>query len=178
MRKIAVFIAFIMIFMSCAAVVSAGGEMVRISEAEINYLSRAIAVSYPKISYGGRVAIAAVVLNRMETVGFPDSACGAVMSLVSEGEFSAVYEVAGKIDSKTVRLSSDAVEAAISGADPTGGALYFESVGSEKWHGDLLFNDSAEDQMRRTMENYFLQKYGEAAVIIDNIGFLGRNDAR
>ena len=170
MAKIAVFISFLMIFFSCSAGVRAE-EISRISEAEVDYLARAIAVSYPEVSFGGRVAIAAVVLNRMGAVGFPDSAGGAVMSLASEWEFSGVYKVAGEVGEKLLRLSSDAVEAAINGADPTGGALFFESISGIKRSPDLDFNDVSEDESRREMQDYFIKKYGVSAVIIDEIGF-------
>ena len=172
MRKIAAFISFLMIFLTCATGVSAE-EMARISEAEKEYLARSIAVCYPDLSYGGRVSVAAVVLNRMGCEVFPDSSSGAVMSLAAEGEFTSLDRVAAEVNQKLLRLSSDAVEAAINGADPTGGALFFESVDSGKWHGDLLFNDFTEDESRRAMQNYFIKKYGASAVIIDGIGFWG-----
>ena len=172
MRKIAYFISCLMIFL-CSVGASASVEKVRISEAEKEYLARSIAVCYPDLSYGGRVSIAAVVLNRMGCEVFPDSASGAVMSLAAEGEFTSLDKVSAELNEKLLRLSVDAAEAAISGADPSGGALYFESVDREKWRGDLLFNDFSEDESRRVMQNYFTEKYGVSAVIIDGIGFWG-----
>lgn len=170
MRKIAVFITVLtMLWLSTAASAS---EQVRISEAEKEYLARAIAVSYPEISYGGRVAVAAAVLNRMKSAGYPDSAGGAVMSFAAEGEFEGAGKTAARIGEDVLRLSRDAVEAAVSGADPTDGAVCFERVRGKR-KADLKFDDTAEDERLRETERYLKEKYGKPAKVIDGMGFGG-----
>ncbi len=149
---------------------SFGVSAAELNEAEVEYLSRVIAASYPEISFGGRVAVAAVVLNRMDTVGYPDTVGGAVMSIVAEGELRGIASSAGKLDEKLIRITKDAIYAAVSGADPSGGAICLETVKNEG-EADLRFDDSTEDKAARDNRNYFVEKYGVEAVLIDGMGF-------
>jgi len=110
------------------------------------------------------------VLNRMDTVGYPDTAGGAVMSIAAEGELGGIVSAAGKIDEKLLRVTKDAVYTAVSGADPTKGAIRFETVKNEGG-ADLRFDDSTEDKAARDNRNYFVEKYGVEAVLIDGMGF-------
>lgn len=167
MRKILFFIISLTVI---AVNISSGVSAAELNEAEADYLARVIAATYPEISFGGRVAVAAVVLNRMDTVGYPDTAGGAVMSIAAEGELGGIVSAAGKIDEKLLRVTKDAVYTAVSGADPTKGAIRFETVKNEGG-ADLRFDDSTEDKAARENRNYFVEKYGVEAVLIDGMGF-------
>ena len=70
--------------------------------------------------YVGKVAVAAVVLNRVKSPSFPNTIAGVVYQA---GAFDAVYD--GQInltpDSDSIRAAKDA----LNGWDPTGGCLYY-----------------------------------------------------
>lgn len=68
----------------------------------------------------GQVAVAAVVLNRLESPQFPDT----VEEVIFEPDaFTAVAD--GQFYLQPDRKAYLAVEAALAGEDPTGGALYY-----------------------------------------------------
>lgn len=90
---------------------------------EVQFIEDELTRYYPDTSLAERVGICAVIFNRMENDGYPDTAAGAIESLRVAGEFSSPYS--GKPTEESIRLSHDAVSMAISGADPTGGALNF-----------------------------------------------------
>ena len=62
-----------------------------------------------------------VVLHRLDDPRYPDNVGGVIQSLRAVGEFSSRE----KYDSSSLRLSRDAVSAALIGADPSGGAVSF-----------------------------------------------------
>lgn len=90
---------------------------------ERQYLEDELTRYYSDASLAERVGICAVILNRIGEAGYPDTAAGAIESLRVTGEFSSPYS--GKPTEESLRLSHDAVAMALSGADPTGGALNF-----------------------------------------------------
>lgn len=71
-------------------------------------------------SYEGQVAVGAVVLNRVKHPSFPSSIKGVVYQ---KGAFSAVSD--GQINKKLSSSCISAAEDALSGYDPSGGALYY-----------------------------------------------------
>ena len=70
--------------------------------------------------YVGQVAIGAVVLNRVNSPGFPDSIAGVVYQ---RGAFDAVAD--GQINLTPNERAINAAIDALQGEDPTGGALYY-----------------------------------------------------
>lgn len=80
--------------------------------------------------YKGKVAVAAVVLNRVESSSFPNTIAGVVYQ---SGAFSAVKD--GQInltpDSESIRAAQDAMN----GWDPTGGCLYYynPNTATDSW---------------------------------------------
>lgn len=80
--------------------------------------------------YKGKVAVAAVVLNRVKSSSFPNTISGVVYQ---KGAFSAVND--GQInltpDSEAIRAARDAMN----GWDPTGGCLYYynPNTAKDKW---------------------------------------------
>lgn len=142
MRKILIIILVAVMCLVCGVAANA-----QVCPAEADYLARAIAASYGDLSFGGKVGIAAVALN-MKEAGLAETLPGAVAALSAEGEFPGVGKLAGEIDEELYRICKDAVEAAINGADPTGGALYFHSFNERVW-ADLRFDDTREEELAK-----------------------------
>lgn len=70
--------------------------------------------------YDGKVAVAAVVLNRVRSASFPNSISGVIYQ---SGAFSVVAN--GQISLSPDADSLKAAKDALAGADPTGGCLFF-----------------------------------------------------
>ena len=86
---------------------------------------RAAATSWPDAGLGAKTAICAVVLNRMKAEGFGDSAAAVIREADSGFDPARLLD---PVDEKNLRMTRDAYMAAVSGADPTGGMLYFEKL--------------------------------------------------
>ncbi|HHY60197.1 MAG TPA: LysM peptidoglycan-binding domain-containing protein [Clostridia bacterium] len=71
-------------------------------------------------SFEGQVAVAAVILNRLNSPDFPDTIPGV---LFQPGAFTAVQD--GQFYLEPNATAFRAVEEALAGRDPTGGALYY-----------------------------------------------------
>jgi N-acetylmuramoyl-L-alanine amidase len=87
---------------------------------DLNLLARVVHGEARGEPYKGKVAVAAVVLNRVKSSSFPNTIAGVVYQ---SGAFSAVND--GQInltpDSESIRAARDAMN----GWDPTGGCLYY-----------------------------------------------------
>lgn len=70
--------------------------------------------------YLGQVAVAAVILNRVQSPSFPNTVSGVIFQ---PGAFTAVAD--GQIWLSPNATSSKAVKDAINGWDPTGGCIYY-----------------------------------------------------
>lgn len=70
--------------------------------------------------YEGQVAVAAVILNRIESSTFPDTISGVVFEPLA---FTAVAD--GQIYMEPNETAKEAVMDAINGWDPSGGATYY-----------------------------------------------------
>ena len=168
--------------------VEAQPSVTALSPADEILLSQTLAERCPDAPYAVRVAMAAVVLRRLE----PGSSLSEVLTrLEAEGAFgepgpsepgrrgkpllslsSALRRFLrdravgrDKADRLAV-LSLDAVRAAESGADPVPGALSFRCVPLPDG-GDLLFDDSREDGQRERIG----KELEDCDVIVGNVGF-------
>lgn len=86
----------------------------------LNLLARVIQGEAADEPYIGKVAVGAVMLNRVKSNQFPNTLAGVVyqplaFESVSNGQYNR------QLDSEAIRAAQDA----ISGYDPTGGALFF-----------------------------------------------------
>lgn len=153
----------ILIFMLAAVLAAVPVSGMELTPADREYLIRGVAASYPDVGFGGRVGLCAVVLNRMEDDGFPDTAAG-VIAYFGDGCFGEPYEP----DEKLRRLTEDALEMALSGADPTDGALYFAVLDDGSPVYDMKFDNSGEKRVARQVED--AARYCTA--VIDGIGFM------
>ncbi|MFW5999642.1 MAG: LysM peptidoglycan-binding domain-containing protein [Halanaerobiaceae bacterium] len=87
---------------------------------EMDLLSRAVYSEARGESFEGQVAVAGVVLNRIFSSYFPDTARGVIFQ---PWQFEAVHD--GQFWLKPNQQSRLAVEAALEGWDPSQGALYY-----------------------------------------------------
>lgn len=87
---------------------------------DLYLLARLISGEARGESYQGQVAVGAVIMNRINSGDFPNTIAGNVFK---KGEFESVSN--GQIWETVTESALKAAKAAISGADPTGGALYF-----------------------------------------------------
>ncbi|MBQ4586321.1 MAG: spore cortex-lytic enzyme, partial [Clostridia bacterium] len=90
------------------------------SSADINLLARLIYGEARGESYTGQVAVAAVVLNRVESASFPNTISAVIYQPYA---FSVVND--GQINLTPNQTAINAAKDAINGWDPTGGALYY-----------------------------------------------------
>ena len=97
-----------------------------------NLLARLVNGEARGESYTGQVAVAAVVLNRVESAEFPNTISGVIYQ---KGQFSCVtdgnFNKAIAKDSTVYKAAKDAMN----GVDPTNGALFFYNpkTAKSKW---------------------------------------------
>ncbi len=156
-RILIVMLAFVLLCTYSQAVSAA-----ELSPRDRAYLIRAAASSYPDVGFGGRVGICAVILNRMDDDRFPDTAAD-VVAYFGDGCFASFAEP----DAKSRRLTEDALDMALSGADPTDGALYFSVLDDGSPVYDLRFDNSGEKRLAQDVEN----AARHCTAVIDGIGF-------
>lgn len=87
---------------------------------DLYLLARLISGEARGESYQGQVAVGAVIMNRLKNKDFPITIAG---NVYKKGEFESVSN--GQIWGAVTPSALKAAKAAISGEDPTGGALYF-----------------------------------------------------
>ena len=100
-------------------------QVMNLSDDQINLLSKLVAAEARGESYEGQVAVAAVVLNRVQDSRFPDSIEGVIYQ---KNAFSVVKN--GYISTERTEESDKAVKDALYGNDPTNNAIYF-------WNPDI-----------------------------------------
>lgn len=92
---------------------------------ELDLLARLITAEADSESYLTKVAVGAVVLNRVESTLFPNSLAGVIYQVDSTGRYQFEPVLNGWINVKASPDAINAAKEALSGADPTKGALYF-----------------------------------------------------
>ncbi|WP_284639243.1 cell wall hydrolase [Paenibacillus silviterrae] len=107
---------------------AATSENAGISDEEIDLLARIVSAEAKGEPYQGQVAVAAVVLNRVEN-NFGSSIHDVIYA---KGQFQPVRN--GEIDKQPVDSAYDAAKEAINGNDPTDGALYFANMDIAERH--------------------------------------------
>lgn len=100
-------------------------EVMSLNDDQLKLLSKLVAAEARGESYEGQVAVAAVVLNRVQDSRFPDSIEGVIYQ---KNAFSVVKD--GYIDIQPTEESYNAVKEALYGNDPTNDAIYF-------WNPDI-----------------------------------------
>lgn len=97
---------------------------------DIKLLSNAVYGEARGESYEGQVAVAAVILNRIESTSFPNTVSGVIFQ---PGAFTAVAD--GQIYLEPNKSAKKAVVDAINGVDPSGNAIYYfnPATATNKW---------------------------------------------
>lgn len=100
------------------------------TENDINLMAQAVYGEARGEPYIGQVAVAAVILNRLQSPTFPNSISGIIFE---PGAFTAVAD--GQIYMSPNETAKKAVLDAINGHDPTGNALYYfnPDTATNKW---------------------------------------------
>ncbi len=106
------------------------GRLGRFSAGEMDLLARVIYAEARGEDFEGQVAVGAVVLNRLEDPDFPKSLYEVVYQ---PGAFSAVQD--RQVRLKPDEAAREAAAAAVSGEDPTGGALFYynPAIARDRW---------------------------------------------
>jgi N-acetylmuramoyl-L-alanine amidase len=102
----------------------------KLTEQDLRLLARAVYSEARGESFKGQVAVAAVVLNRVEHKAFPHTVRGVIYQ---PGAFTAVDD--GQINLKPDQTAYEAAKQAAAGVDPTYGAIYYfnPKTASSKW---------------------------------------------
>ncbi|MCD7819807.1 MAG: cell wall hydrolase, partial [Lachnospiraceae bacterium] len=88
-------------------------------------------------SYEGKVAVGAVVMNRVKSSSFPNSITEVIYQ---SGQFTPAYKLASVIANGVPSACYSAAVDAINGSDPTGGCLYFNTYSGTLKIGDHWFS--------------------------------------
>lgn len=105
---------------SLTSSVSSGTTSSSISNSDLYLLSCCVYGEARGESYTGKVAVAAVVLNRVKNSNFPNTVSGVIYQ---KGAFTCVSD--GQINLGTNDECTRAAQDALNGWDPSGGALYY-----------------------------------------------------
>lgn len=105
-------------------------KKVSVNEKELTLLARIIHAEARGESYEGQVAVGAVVMNRLESSSFPDTLRGVIEQ---PNAFTAVND--GQYKLKPDSTAYKAAKEAVSGNDPTNGAIYYfnPDTATSKW---------------------------------------------
>ena len=97
-----------------------GGSVTGFSDADLDLLARVVSAESRGEPYEGQVAVAAVILNRIEHPSFPNTLSGVIYQ---PGAFSFLTD--GGINAPVADSAYRASRDAINGWDPSGGAIYY-----------------------------------------------------
>lgn len=103
--------------------VSRGGA--RLSMEDFDLLARIITAEADSESYATQVAVGSTVLNRVDSPLFPNSIRGVVYQVDQGGKYQFEPVLNGWINNPASESGKKAAQDALSGWDPTNGALYF-----------------------------------------------------
>jgi len=100
------------------------------SQEDLYWLARAVYGEARGESYTGQVAVAAVILNRVEDKDFPNTVKGVIFEPLA---FTCVADKQIYLEPNNTAIK--AARAALEGADPSGGALYYwnPAKATSKW---------------------------------------------
>ena len=99
---------------------SGGSSQSSVSSANLDLLARCVYAEARGEPYTGQVAIAAVVLNRVESPSFPNTISGVIYQ---KGAFTCVSD--GQINLTPNQTAYNAARDALNGWDPTNGCIYY-----------------------------------------------------
>lgn len=115
--------------------ISRGGYFQRPSLEDVDLLARLITAEADGEPYEGKVAVGAVVLNRVENINFPNT-IPEVIYQYGDGTYQFEPVMNGLINKPASTQSVQAARDALNMVDPTNGALYFfapNKVSNQWW---------------------------------------------
>lgn len=95
------------------------------SAAEVDLLARLITAEADSESYAAKVAVGAVVLNRVKNPAFPNSINAVIYQVDAKGYYQFTPVENGWINKPASLEGIKAAKAAMAGEDPSKGAIYF-----------------------------------------------------
>lgn len=98
------------------------GSVYEISEKEKDILIRLVYAEARGEGLEGQIAVAAVILNRVRSDKFPNTVWDVIHQ---QGQFTPIQRGTLPSSSKSTGTCTNAVDKALNGEDPTGGALFF-----------------------------------------------------
>lgn len=96
-----------------------------VASSELDTLARIITAEADNQSYEAKVAVGAVVMNRVKSGLFPNSIKGVVYQVDADGRYQFEPVLNGWINRPPSQSAVSAAKEALSGSDPTNGALFF-----------------------------------------------------
>jgi N-acetylmuramoyl-L-alanine amidase len=105
-----------------------GGNVVEVSNH--NLIAKLITAEAKGESFAGKVAVAEVIINRVESDEFPNTVSGVVYQA---NQFSPVSD--GSINNAPTQESKEALQVALKGTDKSNGALFFYNpeTATQRW---------------------------------------------
>ena len=100
--------------------ISSTSSDVSYNASERNLLIRIISAEARGEPYEGQVAVGAVIMNRVKHPSFPNTLSGVIYQ---PGAFTAIVD--GQFNEPVDPACAGAADAALSGVDPSGGAIYY-----------------------------------------------------
>jgi len=118
---------------STASTTTADKYVVPCTTAEFDQLARLVTAEAAGEPYQAQVAVAAVVINRVQAAGWPKT-IHSVIYQVSDGYYQFTPVQNGMINSPATQLAKQATQDALCGSDPTKGAtFYYDTSTTNKW---------------------------------------------
>ena len=101
---------------------------------QVQWLARIIHAEAKGESFQGKIAVGAVIMNRMKSSEFPKSIYDVIHQKIN-GRYQFQPIANGQINNVPDKMSIDAAKLAISGTDPTDGALFFynPTIAESNW---------------------------------------------
>ena len=110
-----------------------GKAVISYTQDELNLLARLVTAEAENQPYSAQVGVAAVVINRVKSDLFPDT-ISSVIYQKSDGFYQFTPVENGWINRPTTQQATNAALDALSGSDPSNGALYyFDDSATNKW---------------------------------------------
>ena len=110
-----------------------GGNTASYSASDLDLLARLITAEAQGEDYQAKVAVGAVVLNRVKSNSFKNSISGVIYEVI-DGHYQFTPVLNGWINKPATADSIKAAKDALNGVDPTNGALfYFDKTATNKW---------------------------------------------
>ncbi len=112
----------------------ASKKVIPYTEAELDLLARLVRAEAESEPYSAKVAVAAVIVNRVRSDLFPNTITSVIYEVSSNGYYQFTPVENGWINNPATKTDINAALEALNGSDPSNGALfYFDDSATNKW---------------------------------------------